>query len=207
MPPSDPAATRVRLGLRVEAFYAGFMGRTAAELPWCFDALAATFPAHPRLRLAVCGAPASCLEGLPDAVRSRVDYLGQLAPDDAGAFAGCLDLGLIPLGHSEFNRARLPQKFGDHLAARVPVLCSNVGECARLIDRFPWALPAGSTRDEWVVAFRRTVDRLAAGDVPPYDPFVFQEHLSWDGLSCRLARAYRLALGQGRPPAGRRKPR
>jgi hypothetical protein len=196
--PADRAAVRARLSLRPDGWYAGFMGRTAAELPWCFEALGRNLGAYPRLRLAVCGPPASCLEGLPAATRERVDYLGQLAPADARAFAGCIDLGLLPLDDNAFNRSRLPQKFGDHLAAGVPLLCSTVGECGRLIDRFPWALPAGTCQARWLTAFDAALARLAHGDVPAFDPAVFREHLSWDGLSRQLARAYLAALTPGR---------
>src|SRR5262249_13564359 len=136
--PVDRIEARRQLGLRQEAFYAGFMGRTVAELPWCIDALNESLDRHPRLRLAICRAPASCVEGLPTTLRNRIDYLGHLSAERARAFAGCIDLGLIPLEESVFNLSRLPQKFGDHLAAGVPVLCSTVGEVARLIDRFPW---------------------------------------------------------------------
>lgn len=191
---SDRKAARRQLGLRPEALYAGFMGRTAAELPWCFEALAENMDRHPALRLAVCGAPASYLEGLSAAVRERIDYLGQLTPADASLFAACLDLGLIPLEENPFNKSRLPQKFGDHLATGVPLLCSNVGECARLMDRFAWAIPAGGSRLEWLSAFREAINRVAASDVPAFDPDTFREQMSWDGLSQQLAQAYYAVL-------------
>jgi len=200
LPPLDRPTARARLGLRPDALYVGFMGRTAAELPWCFDALAEAAPHHPRLRLAVCGAPASYLQGLPPSVRGRVDYLGQLTPEDARTFAGCLDLGLIPLGANEFNLNRLPQKFGDHLGTGVPVLCSDVGECGRLAARFRGAVLAGHTRDDWVRAFAATVGRIAEGRVEPPDRAQFDRELSWLGLSQTLAGAYRSVLGAALAP-------
>jgi hypothetical protein len=197
-PPDRPAA-RSRLGLKTDALYAGFMGRTTAELPWCFDALAAAADRHPALRLALCGMPPTDLAGIAPSVRDRVDYLGQLPPAAARDFAACVDLGLLPMGETPFNLSRLPQKFGDHLAAGPPLLCSVVGEAGRLAPLFPWALPAGTTREEWVRAFGEAVDRVARGDAPWADAKVFGEHLSWDGLSRRLAAAYRSALA-GRHP-------
>jgi hypothetical protein len=192
----DRVATRLQLELRPQALYAGFMGRSAAELSWCFAALGENLAEHPALRMALCGPPPSCLGGLATAVRERIDYLGQLSPADARLFATCIDLGLLPLEDNPFNRSRLPQKFGDHLASGVPLLCSTVGECGRLAPLFAWALPAGTTRAAWLAAFRAAVRRLAAGDVPAYDPAVVQDNLSWAGLSARLARAYWTTLAR-----------
>ncbi|MHB1559264.1 MAG: glycosyltransferase [Isosphaeraceae bacterium] len=142
----DKAATRARLGLRTEALYAGFMGRTTAELPWCFEALARSADRYPGLRLALCGMPASELDGLSPMIRGRVDYLGQLTSAEAKDFASCMDLTLLPMEENPFNLSRLPQKFGDYVAAGVPLLCSTVGECGRLVPLFPWVLPAGRRR-------------------------------------------------------------
>ena len=190
----DKTAIRDRLGLQSNAFYAGFMGRTDNELPWCFEALEANLERHPQLRLAICGPQPSCLDGLSLRVRERVDYLGQLSPSQAKQFAACMDLSLLPLEDNPFNRSRLPQKFGDYLAARVPLLSSTVGECGHLIGLFPWAIPAGISKDQWLHAFGGTVDHLIGGDVPAFDSDLFHEHLSWDGLSRKLAQLYTTAL-------------
>jgi glycosyltransferase involved in cell wall biosynthesis len=198
---SDKAATRARLGLRADAFYSGFMGRTTAELPWCFDALAKSADRYPATRLALCGMPASELDGLPPDVRRRIDYLGQLPPAVAKDFAACLDLGLLPMKENKFNLSRLPQKFGDHVASGVPLLCSTVGECGLLAPLFPWVLPAGTTRAEWVNSFGEAVGRVSRGDVPAFDPQLCHEHVSWAGLSHALVQAYRAALA-GRPSGG-----
>ncbi len=195
----DKAATRARLGLRTDALYDGFMGRTTAELPWCFDALAKSVDRYPQLRLALCGMPASELDGLPPAIHGRIDYLGQLTPAAAKDFAACMDLALLPMKEDKFNLSRLPQKFGDYVAAGVPLLCSTVGECGLLVPRFPWVLPAGTTQAEWIKEFGAALDRVARGDVPEFDPHLFQAHLSWEGLSQTLAQTYRAALA-GRPP-------
>ncbi len=195
----DKATVRSRLGLRPEALYAGFMGRTDKELAWCFEALAENLTRYPQLRLAVCGPPSSCLDGLSVEVRERVDYLGHLSPAAAKDFAACMDLSLLPLAENSFNLSRLPQKFGDYLAARVPLLCSTVGECGRLIGLFPWALPAGTSKAEWLRTFQEAIERVTRGSIPPFDPQLFREHLSWEGISQALAQTYRAAL-TCRPP-------
>ena len=194
----DKNEIRARLGLRADAFYSGFMGRTTAELPWCYDALARSLGRYPKLRLAMCGMPASELNGISSTLRGRIDYLGQLTPAAARDFAACLDLALLPMEENTFNLSRLPQKFGDYVASGVPLLCSTVGECGLLIPRFPWVFPAGTTRAEWAGAFDVALDRVSRGDVPAFDPHLFREHLSWEGLSYALAQTYHTALA-GRP--------
>jgi hypothetical protein len=141
---------------------------------------------------------ASDLDGLPPTIRGRVDYLGQLTPAAAKDFAACLDLALLPMEENSFNLSRLPQKFGDHVASGVPLLCSTIGECGMLVPLFPWVLPAGTTRTEWINAFGVALDRVCIGKVPAFDPHLFREHLSWEGLSRTLAQKYRAAL-TGRP--------
>lgn len=194
--PVDKAAVRRRLGLRENAFYAGFMGRTTAELPWCVAALAANAERRPDLRLALCGMPAAELARFPDDVRNRIDYLGQLTPAEAQEFSSCLDLALLPMEANNFNLSRLPQKFADYLATGVPLLCSAVGECALLIPKFPWVLPAGSTQPEWESSFASALDRIASNTIPQFDPQLFERHLSWNGLSRTLSQIYLQVLDQ-----------
>jgi glycosyltransferase involved in cell wall biosynthesis len=190
----DSQTARSRLGLRQDAFYAGFMGRTTAELSWCFDAMAENLTRFPRLRLALCGPQSSTLSDLPPPVRERLDYLGQLTPVATRDFAAAIDLGLLPLEDNPFNRSRFPIKFSDHLATGRPLLCSTVGECGQLASFYPWAIPAGTSRAEWLSAFTVALDRLMLGDFPALDPQEFNRQMSWDGLSLQLEKAYRLAL-------------
>lgn len=123
-----------------------------------------------------------------------MDYLGQLAPEVTRDFAAALDIALLPMDDNPFNQSRFPIKFSEHLATAVPLLCSMVGECGLLVPRFPWALPAGTTRTEWVNAFGVALDRVSRGNAPAFDPHLLREHLSWEGLSHTLAQTYRAAL-------------
>jgi glycosyltransferase involved in cell wall biosynthesis len=209
----DQQRARCLLSLRTDALYAGFMGRTADELPWCFDAVAENLSRHPDLRLAVCGAPEALLGGLEPGVRQRVDYLGQLRPDQTRAFAAALDVGLLPLSGNAFNRSRFPIKFSEHLATGVPLLCSAVGDCGKLIDQFRWAVSAGTSRAEWLAAFRATLDRIAVERqclrARPGELSRFAEQMSWQRMSAELADVYystlhhRIGTGRGVSSAGR----
>jgi glycosyltransferase involved in cell wall biosynthesis len=190
----DRIAARGRLGLKSDAIYAGFMGRTAAEMPWCLDAVAAHLDRFASLRLAVCGAHESVMRDLPERMGERTDYLGQLSAEAIHDFAPALDLGLLPMEDNAFNRSRFPIKFCEHLATGVPLLCSTVGECGRLVSQFPWGLPAGTTRTEWVEAFGAAIERISRGDLPAFEPHLLEEQLSWEVLSRTLAQTYHEAL-------------
>jgi hypothetical protein len=170
------------------------MGRTTNELAWCFDALAANMSRQPTLRLALCGMPRSLLDGLTREVRERVDFLGQLTAAACQDFAAAIDAGLLPLDNTPFNQSRFPIKFCDHLATGNPLICSEVGEVGRLAHLFPWAVPAGVTKDEWMPVFAAEIDRMARGDRRASDPALLARYLSWDELSGKLLESYRRAL-------------
>ncbi len=87
---------RSGLGLRPQTLYAGFMGRTTAELNWCYDVLQENLTRFPNLRLAICGPAESELVRIDPTVRERIDYLGQVSPERAKMFAACIDVGLLP---------------------------------------------------------------------------------------------------------------
>lgn len=180
------------LGLEADAIYAGFMGRTASELAWCADAVQGLMDAEPSLRLAVCGPPPEVIDATCRQIRSRVDYLGVLPPERARDFASALDLGLLPLDDTSFNQSRFPIKFAEYLGAGVPVVMSNVGECATLARDWPWVhiAPVGAA------AFGKTFATAVAGvrALKPVDASVVNAVLGWDLIAQHLERAYLDAL-------------
>jgi glycosyltransferase involved in cell wall biosynthesis len=195
--PSRPvaqAAARRALGLAAEARYVGFMGRTCDELGWILAALKAESARFPSLRLALCGPPDGCLDGLDAETRSRVDYLGQLTPAQTRDFAAALDLGLLPLADNAFNRSRFPIKFAEYMAAGAPVLCSAVGECGVLSPGFPWVLNAGKTREDWDLAFAAAMPALMAGSLPRVDRQIVDTNFAWPSIAEKLLQAYRGSL-------------
>ena len=184
------------LGLEAEAIYAGFMGRTASELAWCADAVQALMEGEPSLRLAVCGPPPEVIDATCRQIRSRVDYLGVLSPERARDFASALDIGLLPLDDNPFNQSRFPIKFAEYLGAGVPVVMSDVGECATLARDWPWVhlAPVGAA------SFRNTFAAAVAGVRPlpsvaaSVDASVVGAVLGWDRIAQQLERAYLDAL-------------
>jgi glycosyltransferase involved in cell wall biosynthesis len=200
--PMPRCEARLALGLEPTAVYVGFMGRTIAELSWCLEAFARQAPRHPRLRLALCGMDAAALAAMPDAARARTDHLGQLSAADASRFAAAIDLGLMPLEDSAFNRSRFPIKFADTLGAGTPILASAVGDCARHYGSIPGVLLAGRSRAEWDEAFTGAVAQAVAGALPRVDAAAVGARLGWDSIGLRLEGIYRDALA-GRVPEAR----
>ena len=192
--PIDRAEARRRFGLADTAIVAGYMGHTVGELSWCFDALARIAEQHPSLVLAVCGPSARALESIDARMRSRIRYLGVLPPTDIPHFVAALDLGLLPLADSPFNRSRFPIKFAEYLGGGCSVLLSDVGECAVRAHDWPGVITAGTTSDAWCAAFASAIDRIASGVELKVDMGVIERQLSWHVIGRDLDATYRRLL-------------
>ncbi|NEP25918.1 glycosyltransferase [Moorena sp. SIO3I6] len=186
----DQQAARESLGLDSQALYVGFMGRTCAELSWCFEALENNLHRHSSLRLALCGPPDNCLDSVPKNVLKRMDFLGTLPPLKTRNFAAALDLGLLPLEDNSFNQSRFPIKYAEYMAASTPVLCSDIGECANLSDGMPWVIKAGKTKKQWLDAFENAIHLMLIGQLSTVDINTVVENFSWNLISKKLLEIY-----------------
>ena len=90
----DKAATRARLGLRTDRALRRVHGPDDGRTTMVLRCSCQERRPVPGAALALCGMPASELDGLPPTIRRRTDYLGQLTPAAAKDFAACLDLAL-----------------------------------------------------------------------------------------------------------------
>ncbi|MFA6289075.1 MAG: glycosyltransferase [Opitutaceae bacterium] len=190
----DRAEARARLGLRADALYVGFMGRTCNELTWCVEALAKNMEHHSSLRFAVCGAPTDAFAHVPEPIRSRIDHLGQLPSQMIPQFAAALDLGLLPLEKTPFNESRFPVKLAEYLGAGAPVLCSQVGEIALLTQGLQGVISAGSTKKAWLEAFSQTIKVAGDGRLTSPETGAVETIFGWGGIGKRLIDVYRASL-------------
>lgn len=190
------SAARAELGLRPDAAYVGFMGRTLGELAWCLDAFAANAERLPSLRLALCGMDERAIDGLPASARLRTDFLGHVTPEKARVFAAALDLGLMPLEDTPFNQSRFPIKFAEYLGAGTPVLASAIGDCASVYGTLPGVLLAGVDRSAWGAAFAHAADLASQGGLPAVDREVVAKSLGWDRIGEQLEAAYLAGLAR-----------
>lgn len=196
-PPPSRADARRALGLEPGAIYAGFMGRTLRELSWCTGAMASVAAEHPRLRLALCGMDAAAVPAVPEPARGRIVYLGQLTPERARLFGAALDIGLLPLEDTAWNRSRFPIKFAEYLGAGAPVLVSRVGDWRDPYTSLAGVLDAGTGREAWDAAFADAVTRAAADTLPAVDAAGARRLLDWNVIAEGLERAYLDALAEG----------
>lgn len=189
----EKEAARAALGLKQEAFYVGLMG-WSGEVEWCLEAVRRFARRFPDLRLAITGRdPGEILGKYPD-IASRVDYLGALPHERFQFFNPSLDLGLVPMRASEFNTYRLPYKLTDHLAGGTPVLCSRIGEAARLAEWLDGVVACRPDLESWLATFCQTVETLQSS---PGALQVSQDqllkHFSWLRIAAGMQEAYQEA--------------
>ncbi len=190
------ADARRELGLHPDAFYFGLMGRTQTELEWCVDALRTETASDTAPRLALCGMSEAAVDALPGQFRSRIDYCGELSPEQARSFARALDCGLLPLEDTPFNQSRFPIKFADYLAAGAHVITSDIGEIARLGQDHPNVTLAGTTRDQWKSCLTQTdLPKRLASRPPPSSP-TLDASFDWLQLASTLETFYRKTLAE-----------
>ena len=187
---------RKELNLKADAIYAGFMGWSAGEIHWCFEALQKVASTFPNLRLAFCGFnPEAKLKQFPD-LAERVDYVGVLPSHEAcRVFDAALDLALIPLEENNFNQSRLPLKFHDHLAGGTPILCSNLGEMGRLAANIPGVTSCEPNIEAWISTFHTTIDQLIQyPDLFKIPKQEIEQLFSWSKQAERLEHSYKKLL-------------
>lgn len=193
----DKQEARKNLDLQKDALYVGFMGRTVAEIAWCFEAIEQNQHHCENLRFAICGTPESALDEISPLLRQKIDYLGVLPPLQTRNFAAAIDLGLLPLEDHSFNQSRFPIKFAEYMAAGTPVLASEVGECSYLASHFSWVIKAGKTKREWLKSFEHAINLIKKYDQSLLvDSNVLGNVLSWNQISQKLSLLYFSELSQ-----------
>jgi glycosyltransferase involved in cell wall biosynthesis len=189
-PPRDKQRARAVLNLRKDAFYVGLMG-WSGEVEWCLEALRRYADVFPNLRLAITGRDPSEALGRYTDVVPRVDYLGVLPDDTFAYFNAALDLGMVPMRATEFNRYRLPYKLTDHLAGGTPVLCSRIGEAERLADQLDDVFSCEPTFDGWLDGFGQAVAHLRSSSEKPRQPSEgLLKRFCWLKIAQELSAAY-----------------
>lgn len=131
--PLDQESCRRHLGISVSHFLLGYVGSGVGDLEIVLPVLRRLQKSDPGIRLAVIG-PADIFRTLarPE-MHGGVIFFDRVPFLDLPTYLGACDAFLLPLRNTVFNRTRWPNKFGDYLAAGRPILCSDVGDAARIV--------------------------------------------------------------------------
>ena len=132
--PLDLAAARAGLGLTPERTWLGYVANYHPDQQLLLEAFARARTRVPGLGLIKTGPPFSPALmdrlGLAGAVRD----LGRVPVQQLPQVLAASDALLLPLADTPANRARVPYKFTDYLAAGRPIVTCRVGDLATLFD-------------------------------------------------------------------------
>ncbi len=186
----DKKQAREIFGLDKQAIYFGFMGRTHAEIDWCYDGMREVIKKNDSIRLAICGSEAYILDNLEPELKDKIDYLGMLTPEKADMFACAIDIGLLPLQDEPFNQSRFPIKLANYQAMGTIVLYSDIGQSGIVGRSLPWNINAGKTKETWLKAFEESEKKLLDNNLAQINFTVLEKELSWLNISKKLEQAY-----------------
>jgi len=168
------------------AVYNGFVDHDAGLLA---ESLALLTKKEPRLVLAYTGRRLASIEQAmagPGNV-SQVHYLGILPYPSLAEVLACGDVMLMPMSRRSVNLARMPNRFGDYLAAGKPVVVTDVGDLAGIVR----SEKIGRVSDADPLSFADSVLELLAEPAARREMGQRARHLaetrySWDTLAGQL---------------------
>jgi glycosyltransferase involved in cell wall biosynthesis len=162
--PRPAADCRRELGLPPEGPYLGYVANYHPDQELLLGALAEAARRRPGLRLLKTGPPFHAALAARLGVGERIVDLGFVAENQIPAVLGAADVLVLPLEQNASNRARVPFKFTDYLAAGRPVATCAVGEIGRWFAPDRPAIGAAAAPDP--AALGGAIADLLAGDAP-----------------------------------------
>jgi glycosyltransferase involved in cell wall biosynthesis len=171
-------------------FYLGYIGKTAAELDWIIDAAKLVLQKYRKVKFIIVG-PAktqiieSGLLSVPN-----MQYLGEVSAKEAKFIASLIDIGLLPLEDSIFNKSRFPIKFFDYLSSGTPVYYSSVGELKSIGEKLNFVYDGGNTKKDWVDGLLRLIEDKAGKGKPNFDIEQLNAVYSWLAIANQLEKIY-----------------
>ena len=165
--PLDAARCRAELGLPDGHLWLGYVANYHPDQQLLLGALARAARAHPSLRLLKTGPPFSERLVRDLGLAPCIHDLGFVEFARIPLVLGAADVLVLPLEDNPSNRARVPFKFTDYLAAGRPVVSCLVGDLRRWFAPAPGEPPIGlagaATPDALGEAMARTLDPAQAG--------------------------------------------
>jgi glycosyltransferase involved in cell wall biosynthesis len=202
--PMSKREARERLGIAPDAYILCFVGFVHQDVDLVIKALKIISERLPAARALVVGVGASA-EQAADAlgIRDRVILAGIKPYGELPAYYAAADVLAMPLRDTLFNRARWPNKIGDHLAAGRPTVTNPVGDVQQLFREHPVGLLAreGDAED-----FARQVTKLfenpdLAERMGREARGLAEREYSWERMTARLESFYHEVLSGALTPA------
>lgn len=131
-------------------FYIGYVGKTAAEILWLSHLAKEIERKGITAKLVIVGPDPQNIFESKILENKNVIYLGEVSAEEAFLICSDIDLGLLPLADTSFNRSRFPIKFFDYLSAGTPVCYSAVGELKIVAQNIEHAYECGASERIWV---------------------------------------------------------
>jgi len=180
---------REKLGFHPQTFYLAYIGKTAAELNWIYEAVKKLSITEIDFKLVIAGPPETQIRSIGLSEMPFVQYLGEISSTAAIELSRAVDLGLMPLEDNAFNQSRFPIKFFDFLSAGTPIYFSGVGEVDNIAINIVGAIKGTSSKASWSENLVKVVKSLI--DTPvTVDIEHLEKKYSWISIADELVQFY-----------------
>jgi glycosyltransferase involved in cell wall biosynthesis len=137
--------SRKRLGLPLDAHILGFVGFVNQDIDLVIQALKIVSEKIPSARALCVGVSGNAEQTAEElGIRDKVILAGIKSYDELPEYYAASNVLAMPLRDTLFNRARWPNKIGDHLAAGRPTVSNPVGDVQELFKNHSIGLLAKS---------------------------------------------------------------
>ena len=196
--PLSKLESRKQLNLPLQEKIVAFLGRSQFDLDMLIRSFARLKPSIPEARLLILG------EALYPWTKRLAGELGiASAYSETGycpmhllpRYLACADVFALPLRKNLFNETRWPNKIGEYLAASRPVVITDVGEVAQVVQRHKAGLVAEPNEVDFahnLLALLRNAP--LSEQMGENGRKAAVSHFSWGILSQKLEDLYRRLL-------------
>jgi len=189
--PMDIVACRRELDIAPETYLIGFVGSQVGDLEIVSPALRTLRKTRPYAKLGIIGPSMSDMQA--PGFRNAILPFGPIPFSRLPMYLGACNAFVLPLRDTVFNRTRWPNKFGDYLAAGRPILCSRVGDVARIVEEEECGVTWGDTSEFFAAVERLIEDTQGAERMGAAARRVAEGRLSWRSLALQFLNVYRNA--------------
>lgn len=185
----DIVPCRRELDVPPETYLIGFVGSQVGDLEIVAPALRILHKTHPRAKLGIIGPPMSDMRA--PGFRDAIIPFGPVPHARLSLYLGACNAFVLPLRDTVFNRTRWPNKFGDYLAAGRPILCSDVGDVAPIVQAEGCGVVWKDLSDLVEGVERLIDDDESADSMGRAARRVAEGRLSWRAITLEFLKLYR----------------